>query len=92
VKLVQEAGVYKDTLKAVFTINRKIVNTAIGRDVREALSQYELRVLPTAISQRGAFAERASQGLTVLEAAPRSQAASESRELAGDILTEIPPP
>ena len=70
-KLVREASVYKETLKAAFTINRKIVNTAIGRDVREALAQYELHVLEAAVSQRVAFAESAGQGLTVLETAPR---------------------
>ena len=33
VSLVQEARIFKEELKAVFAINRKIVNTAIGRDV-----------------------------------------------------------
>lgn len=79
VKLVREVSVYKETLKAAFTINRKIVNTAIGRDVREALAQYELQVLEAAVSQRVAFAESAGQGMTVLETAPDSQAASEIR-------------
>ena len=50
-KGLQEASVYKETLKAVFAINRKIVNTAIGRDVREALAHYEMGVLPTSVSQ-----------------------------------------
>lgn len=36
VKLIEEARVYKDALKAAFVVNRKIVNTAIGRDVGEA--------------------------------------------------------
>lgn len=92
VKLVQEAGVYKETLIAVFAINRKIVNTAIGRDVRDALVQYDLHVLGAAVSQRVAFAESASQGLTVLETAPRSQASSEIRALTRDILAEIQVP
>src|SRR5262249_22946686 len=33
VDLLQEASVYKGKLKSAFVINRKIVNTAIGRDV-----------------------------------------------------------
>jgi chromosome partitioning protein len=33
VKLVKEASVFKETLKSCFVINRKIANTAIGRDV-----------------------------------------------------------
>ena len=31
VKLIQEASVFKENLKSVFVINRKIANTAIGR-------------------------------------------------------------
>ena len=85
VKLVREASVYKEHLKAAFAINRKIVNTAIGRDIREALAQYELHVLEATVSQRVAFAESAGQGLTVLETAPDSQAASEIRALTHDI-------
>jgi chromosome partitioning protein len=40
IDLLNEASVYKPTLLKAFTINRKIVNTAIGRDVAEALSEY----------------------------------------------------
>lgn len=32
VKLIDEARVYKDHLKAAFVVNRKIVNTVIGRE------------------------------------------------------------
>jgi chromosome partitioning protein len=38
-KLVEEASVLKGSLKSVSAINRKIVNTAIGRDVEEALNR-----------------------------------------------------
>src|SRR5207245_4076722 len=65
--IVQEAIAFKENLKGVFVISRKIVNTAIGRDVREALANYALPVLEAAICQRVAFAESAAQGLTVLE-------------------------
>ncbi len=39
VKLIAEARVYKENLKSVFAVNRKIANTAIGRDVGEALAE-----------------------------------------------------
>jgi chromosome partitioning protein len=68
VKLVREVAVFKEKQKCAFVINRKISNTAIGRDVRDALAGHELPVLPTAIVQRVAFAEAAAQGLTVIEA------------------------
>jgi chromosome partitioning protein len=65
--IVKEASVFKENLKSVFVINRKIVNTAIGRDVTEALTVYGLPVLRSAICQRVAFAESAASGCTVLE-------------------------
>jgi len=68
VKLVREVSAFKENQKCAFVINRRIGNTAIGRDVRDALAGHELPVLPTAIVQRVAFAEAAAQGLTVMEA------------------------
>jgi hypothetical protein len=47
---INELSIIKPHLKAVFAINRKIVNTAIGRDVIEALADYKFPVLKTAIS------------------------------------------
>jgi chromosome partitioning protein len=49
IKLIDEARVYKENLKACFAINRKIANTAIGRDVREALSAYPLGEVATVV-------------------------------------------
>jgi chromosome partitioning protein len=57
VKLIEEARVYKENLKSVFAVNRKIVNTAIGRDVGEALAAYQLPVLKAFVTQRVVFAE-----------------------------------
>ena len=87
VDLVREATVFKETLKAAFAINRKIVNTAIGRDVADALAGYELPVLPAHVCQRVSFAESAGAGQTVLETAPQSAAAREVRELAQAVET-----
>lgn len=67
VKLVQEASVFKENLKSVFVINRKIANTAIGRDVREALEAYDLPTLEASIVQRVAFAEAAAVGKAIYE-------------------------
>ena len=80
VRLVQEAQQFKDGLAAAFTINRKIVNTAIGRDVAAAFENAPFPVLSAAVSQRVIFAESAGQGLTVCEVAPSGEAA---REVAG---------
>lgn len=84
VKLLQECATYKKTLKAAFVINRKIANTAIGRDVSKALKQYPLPVLTTSVCQRVAFAESA-RGRTVLEIDPDSSASKEIRALAREV-------
>lgn len=85
IDLLNEAGVYKPTLKKSFVINRKIVNTAIGRDVAEALSEYPIPVLKTAVGQRVAFAESATQGLTVYELDPDMLASQEMNQLALEV-------
>jgi chromosome partitioning protein len=77
VQLVNEARTFRESLKAAFVINRKIVNTAIGRDVRDELSDFGYPVLKTHITQRVAFAESLARGLTVFEDQPHSAAAQE---------------
>jgi chromosome partitioning protein len=78
VELVRNAAIYKPALKYAFAINRKVVNTSIGRDVAEALAEFQdVPVLPASIGQRVAFAESAGGGRTVLETAPGSTAANE---------------
>jgi chromosome partitioning protein len=77
VKLIQEAGIYKQNQKAAFVVNRKIANTAIGRDVGEALAGYALPVLVASVTQRVLFAEAAAQGKAVFELDKSGQAAAE---------------
>lgn len=86
VNLISEASVYKDNLKSVFTINRKIVNMAIGRDVAEALSGYSIPVSRSSICQRVAFAESAAAGLSVIELDPDSPASQEIKILVSELL------
>jgi chromosome partitioning protein len=82
VGLVREAAIYKPILKYAFTINRKIVNTTVGRDVMDALAEYQdVPVLPASVGQRVAFAESAGGGRTVMETAPNSAAAQEVASL-----------
>ncbi len=85
VKLLEECAVYKKQLKAAFVINRKIANTAIGRDVAKALKQYPQPVLNAAVCQRVAFAESA-RGRTVLELDADSAASKEIQSLAKEVL------
>lgn len=86
VQLLNEVSVLKENQKSAFVINRKIVNTAIGRDVAEALAGHPIPVLATAIAQRVAFAESAAQGSTVLELDPKGPATKEILALADEVL------
>jgi chromosome partitioning protein len=86
VNLIKEASVFKENLKSVFVINRKIVNTAIGRDVVEALSQFEIPVTSNQISQRVGFAESAASGQTVMETDPKGRATKEIKALVEELL------
>lgn len=89
VDLLREASSFKESLKVAFVINRKIANTAIGRDVTEALASYELPVLRSALAQRVSFAESAGKGLTVLETEPKGLAAKEVVTMVDELLELI---
>ena len=89
VRLIQEAQQYRESIQAAFAINRKIANTAIGRDVASAFEGYPFEVLPESIGQRVVFAEAAASGLTIAEVAPASEAAREIAALADAIQGKI---
>lgn len=80
-KLISEAKVYKENLQSVFVINRKIANTAIARDARDALAAYDVPVLVSTLAQRVVFAEAAASGLAVWEVDPAGRAAQEIEAL-----------
>lgn len=86
VKLIQEAGIYKQNQKAAFAVNRKIANTAIGRDVGEALAGYALPVLVATVTQRVLFAEAAAQGKAVFELDKSGQAAAEIDAVRAELM------
>jgi chromosome partitioning protein len=86
VQLIEEAAAFKEKQKAAFVVNRKIANTALGRDVFTALQTYPFPVLPTAVSQRVAFAESAALGASVLETEPTGAAAQEILSLTREVL------
>jgi len=85
VKLIEEARVYKEELKAAFVVNRKIVNTAIGRDVGEALAGYPVPSFVSSVTQRVVFAEAAAKGLTVHEIEKNGLAANEIDAVAAEL-------
>jgi chromosome partitioning protein len=87
VQLIQEAQAFRDELKAAFVINRKIVNTAIGRDVANTLEHFGVPVLPHHLCQRVLYAESAGQGLAVAEVAPNGEAARELAALVQSVVS-----
>ena len=82
---MNEAAVFRPNTRRAFLVNRRIVNTAIGRDLAEALSEYPLPVLKSAICQRVAFAESAAQGLTVFDLDPGMPASQEVSAFANEV-------
>lgn len=86
VRLIKESSVYKENSKSVYAINREIVNTAIGRDISQTLTQSEYPVLHSHVCQRVAFAECLAQGKTVYETNSDIKAVAEIDALADEIL------
>lgn len=86
IQLVKEAAVYKENLKYCFVINRKIANTAIGRDVVDVLNSMEMKVLTSHVCQRVIFAEAAASGKTVFDLEPESKASEEIEKLVNEIV------
>ena len=87
VDLVDEARVFKESLKSAIAINRKIVNTVIGRDVREALLTLNTPILQSDISQRVAFAEALNTGQTVMDLDARGRAANEVDAFVSELVS-----
>jgi chromosome partitioning protein len=86
VGLINEARVFKENLKAVFVVNRKIVNTAIGRDVATALAGFGMPISQAHMCQRVVYAESAGRGLSVMEVEPKGEAAREMARLAQSVI------
>ena len=86
VKLIEEAGVYKQNLKPAFVVNRKIANTAIGRDVTDALAVYPVPALKAYVTQRVIFAETAAQGMAVCETEDNGPAATEIEAVMAELM------
>ncbi len=67
--------------KSKVLICRKIPGTRLGREAREAVGIYGLEIVPVEISQRIAYVEAMTAGLSVLQYAPTSAAADEVNAL-----------
>ncbi len=92
IDLIEEVSAPISEIKKIeraFVINRKISNTAIGRDVIDALEQYKTPVLSSHICQRISYAESAAEGLTVMEDNKDQLAIKEINALTNEIIEKF---
>src|SRR4051812_25969306 len=88
-KILNEAKVYRPDVKAAFVITRKIANTVLGRDVAEALADFDVPVLGTHIYQRQCYATTAGDGLSVVEAKPKDDSHRQAAEEVMALIEEV---
>lgn len=90
IKILQEARVFRPEVKAAFVITRKIANTVLGREVADALSEYNIPLFETQIHHRQCYATTAGEGLSVLDMKAtepsHKQAVEEIRNLVAEVL------
>lgn len=89
VDLVEDIAVIKEKLISLFVVNRRIVGTAVGRDVTEALQEFSIPTAQSQVHQRVVFAESAARGKTVAEVDPRSAASREILALCNEVTAAL---
>lgn len=90
VSLIQEAQVFRPSLRAAFAINRRVSTTLIGREARQALAEQPLPALRSEVRQRIIFADSAAAGRLARELSPDSAAAREVSSLVDELLGWTP--
>lgn len=83
--LVNQSIIYKQELKSVFAINRKIVGTTIGKKITSILQDHRPQLLENTVGQRIDFTHAASEGLAISEYAPGSTADEEIRAVTKEL-------
>lgn len=73
-------------VKPYIIISKKVVGTNLGKEVRKALTVFNIPILKTEICQRVALCEAGILGQTIHEYTPNSQAANEFEKLGKEIL------
>jgi chromosome partitioning protein len=89
VKIINEASIIKENLKSFFVVNRKITNTAIGRDVGDALAAYAIPTLSATVTQRVIFAESGAQGKAAYEIEADGPAANEIDAVKNELMERM---
>lgn len=77
----------KPSLQAAFVINQRKANTRVGRDIRDAVAQFEgVTLLKPMLHDRVIYAEAIGIGQGVMEVAPDGPAAKEVAALAACLM------
>jgi len=79
-------GVTNGKPKAAFLVSRQISNTALGKEVREALSGYDMPVFKNGTFQRITYTKTAAIGSTVLDIDKNGLAASEIKAITEELV------
>ena len=86
IDLIKQAKKFNRKLLSKIVINKKIVGTRIGREAREAVKSYRLRIFDTELCQRVAYVEAMTSGLSVIQYNPKSEASNEVRTFSREII------
>lgn len=84
-RLLDEARVYRPTLRARFLLNRCAARTVIARQTQEALAAQDTGALRRTVGQRVLFAQAMAGGQTVAELDPDGSAALEIAAVGAEI-------
>ncbi len=87
ISLVHEIEPDNPDLRCRLLISKKIPRTRIGREAREAIETYGMKLFATEIGQRVAYVQAMISGMSVLKYAPGSDAAAEVERLCAEILS-----
>lgn len=86
--MVDEAQVENPELDVKLLINRKIPGTRVGREARESLSIFDMDLLDTELCQRVAYIDAMTCGVSVMQYAPGSKAATEIESLCDELILQ----
>ncbi len=84
-RLLDEARVFRPTIRARMLLNRVAARTIIGRETGEALAEHDPPLLGAQVGQRVAFADTARSGRLAGEASTGAAAARDIAAVAAEI-------
>lgn len=79
-------GITDGRPRSAFVVSRQIVGTRLASDAQAALADFGLPIFTARTSQRVAFAEALSKGVSVLDHEPEGKAAQEIRDIVNELV------